>query len=276
MEYCPKSLRGMVDGTGPLSPHLIAHYTEKILQGLAYLHENHIVHRDIKAANILLKEDGSVKVSDFGTAMLSEIDEGNSSSSGAGGGPLSSPATANNATPLSGRSGKSVPLQGTALFLAPEVVNESLPTEASDIWSLGCLVIELATGQYPWSELTDAMIEPPNDHAIAFFISQAQSPPSLNPTYCPAATLANEELRDFLSQCLSMDPCLRPTAKQLLHHRFLLERHHGCNEEEDDDAMALTGGEVHVFTGGELVSEVSALNDPMSMAPDGASFAQSF
>ncbi|KAL5554643.1 hypothetical protein UlMin_042044, partial [Ulmus minor] len=101
----------------------VSAYTRQILQGLKYLHDRNVIHRDIKCANILVDASGSVKLADFGLAKVTKLNDVKS-------------------------------LQGTARWMAPEVVDPKqgygLP---ADIWSLGCTVLEMLTREMPYSGL---------------------------------------------------------------------------------------------------------------------------
>ncbi|WVZ56344.1 hypothetical protein U9M48_006892 [Paspalum notatum var. saurae] len=102
----------------------VSAYTRQILNGLTYLHERNIVHRDIKCANILVHANGSVKLADFGLAK--EITKFNAVKS----------------------------CKGTVYWMAPEVVNpKKTYGPAADIWSLGCTVLEMLTRQIPYPDL---------------------------------------------------------------------------------------------------------------------------
>jgi len=102
----------------------VSAYTRQILNGLTYLHERNIVHRDIKCANILVYANGSVKLADFGLAK--EITKFNAVKS----------------------------CKGTVYWMAPEVVNpKKTYGPAADIWSLGCTVLEMLTRQIPYPDL---------------------------------------------------------------------------------------------------------------------------
>lgn len=94
----------------------------QVLHGLLYLHEQGVIHRDIKGANILTTKEGLVKLADFGVASRT-----------------------------TGLSESSV--VGTPYWMAPEVIELSGATTASDIWSLGCTVIELLEGKPPYHNL---------------------------------------------------------------------------------------------------------------------------
>lgn len=124
LEFCTGgSLRQLYKQTkNGLPEDLVISYVRQILQGLSYLHEQGVVHRDVKAANVLLTEDSSVKLADFGVATK---------------------VTSQHQTVV-----------GTPNWMAPETVlgGEGLCT-ASDIWSLGATIIELLTKNPPYHNL---------------------------------------------------------------------------------------------------------------------------
>lgn len=99
------SLANIVKNFGFLSETLTASYVNQILKGLKYLHEQGVLHRDIKGANILTAKDGSVKLADFGVAIK-----------------------------ISDAHLESEDVAGTPYWLAPEVIEMNAPTPACDIW----------------------------------------------------------------------------------------------------------------------------------------------
>ncbi len=128
-------MASMLVNYGPLGESLIANFVRQILTGLAYLHSKDIIHRDIKGANILVDNKGSVKISDFGISKRVEA----SSLLGGGGG----------SAQAAKKAGNRVSLQGSVFWMAPEVVKQTAYTRKADIWSLGCLIVEMLTGQHP-------------------------------------------------------------------------------------------------------------------------------
>ena len=118
------SLQKIVRQFGTLSEELTRKYTRQIVDGLAYLHEHNIIHRDIKGANILVTVDGRVKIADFGAAKR-----------------LLDP------TQLFQT------LAGTPYWMAPEVVRQQGHGKPADVWSLGCTVIQMLTGYAPYQTL---------------------------------------------------------------------------------------------------------------------------
>jgi serine/threonine protein kinase len=128
------SLHSILSEFGSLDEEVIAVYTRQILEGLTYLHKRHIIHRDIKGANILITNTGVVKLSDFG---CSKTLNGLSTPTGA-------------AMDASFRR-----IKGTIPFMAPEVIRQTGHGRKSDIWSVGCVVIEMATGSMPWAQFSN-------------------------------------------------------------------------------------------------------------------------
>eukprot|EP01004_Peranema_trichophorum_P002178 NODE_130_length_3512_cov_70.157569_g111_i0.p1 GENE.NODE_130_length_3512_cov_70.157569_g111_i0~~NODE_130_length_3512_cov_70.157569_g111_i0.p1 ORF type:complete len:1098 (-),score=183.09 NODE_130_length_3512_cov_70.157569_g111_i0:116-3409(-) len=122
MEYVPGgSIATLLSQFGPLTDDVAALYAMQMVEGLAYLHENLVVHRDIKGSNVLVALDGTAKLADFGSAkLLGEFCE------------------------------MSASLKGTPFWMAPEVVSRQGYGWQADIWSLGCTVIEMITAQHPF------------------------------------------------------------------------------------------------------------------------------
>lgn len=129
MEYISGgSLRTLVTQYAGLNESLIRYYAIQILDGLAYLHANNIVHRDLKGANILLTPDGVIKLTDFGSAAR-----------------------------LSQSAAICLSIKGSPYWMAPEVVHAEGHSIKADIWSFGCVLLEMKTAKPPWSdEVQDA------------------------------------------------------------------------------------------------------------------------
>ncbi|CAK9115598.1 Cytokinesis protein sepH (Serine/threonine-protein kinase sepH) [Durusdinium trenchii] len=106
---------------GALSQSLCALYIRQVLNGLAYLHEQGVIHRDIKGANILTTKQGLVKLADFGVATHT--------------------------------SAQTNDVVGTPYWMAPEIIEMSGPTTACDIWSVGCTIVELLTLKPPYFDV---------------------------------------------------------------------------------------------------------------------------
>lgn len=131
MEYVPGgSVTTLLKNYGAFEEALVRNFVRQILQGLNYLHERDIIHRDIKGGNILVDNKGGIKISDFGISKKVED------------------------TMLTGARVHRPSLQGSVFWMAPEVVKQTAYTIKADVWSLGCLIVEMLTGEHPWAHLT--------------------------------------------------------------------------------------------------------------------------
>lgn len=186
LEYVPGgSVQSMLTSYGALREPLIRNFVRQIVTGLAYLHGQNIVHRDIKGANILVDNRGCIKISDFGISKKMETANA-----------LSGPANSRNRPSL----------QGSVFWMAPEVVKQTKYTRKSDIWSLGCLVVEMMTGNHPFPDCSQLQ--------AIFRIGHAQVTPTIPDT-------ATEEAKKFLESTFMLDDSLRPDASELLESPFL-------------------------------------------------------
>ncbi|XP_037126572.1 serine/threonine-protein kinase 10 [Syngnathus acus] len=185
IEFCPG---GAMDATmleldrGLTEPQIKV-VCRQMLEALAYLHSIKIIHRDLKAGNILLMLDGDIKLADFGVS-------------------------AKNTKTLQRRDS----FIGTPYWMAPEVVMCETMKDApydykADIWSLGITLIELAQIEPPHHDL--------NPMRVLLKIAKSE-PPSLD-----QPSKWSQEFRDFLRRALDKNPEARPTAVQLLGHPFV-------------------------------------------------------
>ncbi|XP_021670836.2 mitogen-activated protein kinase kinase kinase NPK1 isoform X2 [Hevea brasiliensis] len=182
LEFVPGgSISSLLGKFGSFPESVIRMYAKQLLVGLEYLHKNGIMHRDIKGANILVDNKGCIKLADFGASKkVVEL------------------ATINGAKSM----------KGTPYWMAPEVILQTGHSFSADIWSVGCTVIEMATGKPPWSQQYQEV-------AALFHIGTTKSHP-------PIPDHLSVEAKDFLLRCLQKEPNLRPTASDLLQHPFVI------------------------------------------------------
>ncbi|CAO2628737.1 Mitogen-activated protein kinase kinase kinase 4 [Lemmus lemmus] len=190
MEYCDEGTLEEVSRLG-LQEHVIRLYSKQITVAINVLHDHGIVHRDIKGANIFLTSSGLIKLGDFGCSVKLK----------------------NNTQTMPGEVNSTL---GTAAYMAPEVITRAKGEghgRAADIWSLGCVVIEMVTGKRPWHEYE-------HNFQIMYKVGMGHKP--------PIPERLSPEGKDFLSHCLESDPKMRWTASQLLDHAFVKV----CTDEE--------------------------------------------
>ncbi|KAK2828114.1 hypothetical protein Q5P01_019148 [Channa striata] len=185
IEFCPGGAVDaiMLDLDRGLTEPQIKVVCRQMLEALNYLHGMKIIHRDLKAGNILLMQDGDIKLADFGVS-------------------------AKNTKTLQRRDS----FIGTPYWMAPEVVMCETVKDApydykADIWSLGITLIELAQIEPPHHEL--------NPMRVLLKIAKSE-PPTLEQPH-----KWSPEFKDFLKKTVDKNPETRPTAAQLLEHPFV-------------------------------------------------------
>jgi len=182
------SVATMLVNYGSLPEALISNFVRQILTGLAYLHSKEIIHRDIKGANILVDNHGSVKISDFGISKRVESTLRTST------------------THQLKRGGPRVSLQGSVFWMAPEVVKQTAYTRKADIWSLGCLIVEMFTGSHPHPNCTQLQ-------AIFKIGGSGDAKPDIPPN-------VSKDVRVFLERTFEIEHEKRPSADDLLKFAF--------------------------------------------------------
>eukprot|EP00457_Paulinella_chromatophora_P000363 gb/GEZN01000363.1/.p1 GENE.gb/GEZN01000363.1/~~gb/GEZN01000363.1/.p1 ORF type:complete len:1551 (-),score=263.08 gb/GEZN01000363.1/:41-4693(-) len=170
----------------PLKEVHIAFILRSVLEALKYLHSQGVIHRDIKAANILLTLSGKVKLTDFG---ISEK------------------------TSMEGEDYKGT-IAGSPLFMSPEDLRAGPPTEKTDVWSLGITALQLAFRKPPHSELRDVLeiFRAVNKNDAPTL--ESARPPGHSKTFSP-------EFADFISKCLVKEASTRAGIEELLAHPWM-------------------------------------------------------
>lgn len=192
MEYLPGgSIAALLNRFGVFEERVFSRYARQVLEGVSFLHNNNIIHRDIKGANLMLMPNGRIKLIDFGCAKRLVHR-------------CSQPQLQNT-------------MQGSPYWMAPEVILETGHGPKSDCWSIGCTVFEMATTKPPWAHL------PPYPALFAIGSGEGEVP-ALDPTKFSAAACA------FVARCLTRNPEERPSSSELLGDPFIVRRRNTVSE----------------------------------------------
>ncbi|CCD26080.2 serine/threonine protein kinase CDC15 NDAI_0G03030 [Naumovozyma dairenensis CBS 421] len=187
LEFCSLgSLKNMISSGHGIPEFNAKTYIKQTLNGLNYLHNQGVIHRDIKAANLLLNAERIVKLADFGVSTR----------------------VTNTAMTLA----------GSLNWMSPEILGNRGASTLSDIWSLGSTVVELLTGDPPFSKLTNTTIS----YAIE------------NDNYIPPDSMSYE-VKDFLSKCFQKNMYKRPTALVLLNHPWITNENENKNKNKSEN-----------------------------------------
>ncbi|XP_023633964.1 mitogen-activated protein kinase kinase 1 isoform X1 [Capsella rubella] len=179
------SLEDLLKKVEKVPENMLAAICKRVLRGLCYIHhDRRIIHRDLKPSNLLINHRGEVKITDFGVSKI-----------------------------LTSTSSQANSFVGTYPYMSPERISGKSYSSKSDIWSLGLVLLECATGKFPYTplehkkgwrsvyELVDAIVE--------------TAPPTAPPH------LFSQEFCSFISQCVQKDPRDRKSAEELLAHKFV-------------------------------------------------------
>mmetsp|Transcript_21652 Transcript_21652/g.58268 ORF Transcript_21652/g.58268 Transcript_21652/m.58268 type:complete len:342 (-) Transcript_21652:222-1247(-) len=188
LEFCNA---GSLDDVIKLTPkevtpripeHVMAEIVSQSLEGLAYLHqEQKQVHRDLKPANVMLTKKGEVKLGDFGISKQLE-----------------------NTLALA------VTQCGTTAYMSPERIKGANYGYDADIWSLGLIILEMCSGEYPYPQAKNFM-------QMVMRICEGPVP-----TVQPG--VVTETAEAFVQTCLAKETAQRPSASKLMVHEWLISR----------------------------------------------------
>eukprot|EP00750_Incisomonas_marina_P002164 INCI12119.1.p1 GENE.INCI12119.1~~INCI12119.1.p1 ORF type:complete len:793 (-),score=101.38 INCI12119.1:80-2458(-) len=183
LEYVPGgSIASLLSEFGKFEENLVRVYTRQIAEGVAYLHNRHIIHRDIKGGNVLVSGSGCLKLADFGCSKQLQG--------------LRTTALENSLKAIRG----SVP------WMAPEVIRQTGHGRKADVWSIGATIVEMLTARHPWPSFD-------NNITALFHVATAGSGP-------PLPDGLSDLCHDALDECFKLDPDVRCSAAELLKHPF--------------------------------------------------------
>lgn len=209
----------MVEGSRGLPEIQVRRYITQILTALQHLHRNGLVHRDLKVENLLLDEDGDIKIIDFGLSNFM-------------------PGYGENST--GERSGLTTQC-GSPAYAAPELLAKRVYGPKVDVWSAGVVTYALLTGRLPFT------VEP-------FKISSLYKK-MINGEMNHIPSTLSKNCKDFINKVLTSNPDKRPTVDEILQHRWLKEGLDyrslvSCNETmlEDEESRTLNSDVIRLLT----------------------------
>jgi mitogen-activated protein kinase kinase kinase 3 len=220
------SISGLLSKFGSFSLPVIQSYVEQTLHGLAYLHENNIIHRDIKGSNILVNDEGIVKLADFGASRK--------------------------IAHLHGDMMMSMTVRGTPYFMAPEVFEQQYSSKA-DIWAIGCVLFQMATGAAPWKSLGFD-----NPFSMCRHVQTTEGPPSLPPKHPFTKSHLYNHFLAVMTCCFNRNPSERPTVVELLKDSFFFEMDYFSDDDHTEGPGLFSPGLDRSMAGGSPMTSMKA------------------
>ncbi|XP_015178392.1 PREDICTED: neither inactivation nor afterpotential protein C isoform X1 [Polistes dominula] len=179
-------VRGLIASNKKMREEHIAYILKEVIKALIHLHENNIIHRDVRGSNILLTKEGEIRLIDFGLSKM-----------------------------IKGELGKRNTCIGSPNWMAPEMVTSKTAGSDSgygsraDVWAVGITAIELADGRPPFQDM----------HPTRALFQIVRNPP---PTLYRQSNWT-QNFNDFISECLEKNPDNRPFMAEIIEHPFLSE-----------------------------------------------------
>lgn len=213
------SVASLLRKFGPFPISVIRSYLYQILTGLKYLHSKNILHRDIKGGNVLVNDEGVVKLADFGASKCMECLEEDRL--------------------------ENMTMCGTPYFMAPEVFEENYGTKA-DVWACACVAYQMCTTNPPWKGLG---IKSPIQ--LFRYITENDGPPPLTiPMPSEESEFKDQileptmncSLANLMEQCFMRDSKQRPSVTQLMEHFFFQETEDADESILEDQSILGTVG----------------------------------
>uniref|UniRef100_A0A7S4AJ49 Protein kinase domain-containing protein n=1 Tax=Pseudo-nitzschia australis TaxID=44445 RepID=A0A7S4AJ49_9STRA len=205
------SVAGLLSKFGSFSIEVIQSYISQTLSGLRYLHDNNIMHRDIKGSNILVNNEGVVKLADFGASKKLKN--------------------------LAADMMMSLTVRGTPYFMAPEVFEEKYSAKA-DIWGIGCVAFQMATAKPPWKELGFT-----NPISLFNHMKKQKGPPLMEhpqkESFSKQQEMSWNLFEQFVCRCFEYESSQRPSAKEIQDDPFFLTSVDG--DADDDESTHFRG-----------------------------------
>jgi len=179
LEYMDRgTLADLLSKCGAIQENILSKLAYKLVLGLEYLHkELHLIHRDIKPQNILINKEGDVKITDFGVSGE-----------------------------IAHTMACKTTFTGTLKYMSPERIKNKEHSAKSDIWSLGIVILECATGVFPYG-----------NNLVPFLLLNTIAED--NPPKPPDSF--SKEFQDFITICLQKEDSLRPESTTLINHPWL-------------------------------------------------------
>lgn len=214
----------------PIDETLARHYVRQILQGLAFLHDHNVIHRDIKPKNILIDHRGVLKLTDFGLSR--HLDSMHDRTRA----------------------------QGTPVYMAPECVRGQFSV-GSDIWAVGATLSEMLTKALPWSHIDPQIFS--NQMALLYHIASFQGHANHHPTI---PSDVSTECQEFLKTCFAAIPKDRTSCVELLQHPWFAVLS-GCSSEgtgligsTDSDSQTAQSSQRESLNNTNTFSQMSAVS----------------